>query len=235
MKILFLILTLLSLRVSAADQVKTPKNELHYGLIISKGHHNEDFDVLISRKQDRLYSFKYCRSHDDKDQPTKVLEIRRKFLLGELEDSKQINQLVESLFASQDCKSIGADTYATFDTSKIWNCGRHTEFDGTESGFYMGMGVSAIASVIGGIFWLDRGSKANSIREVIFLSVLTGLATMEFGYIPHREKYFDNFSSVSFCQDGEKNLRLVESISDFKKSFQTGLRHAIKIGAFSEL
>ncbi len=255
MKVLFFILTVMSLRVSAADQV-APAKDAQYAIVMSKGHRAADLDVLISSHQGLLYSFKYCRAHDAKGQPTNISEIRRNFLLGGLNNKEKINQLIESLFESSDCESIGANAYATFDTSEIWQCGKHTEFDGSFPVFNIGIGISGVASFFGGYHLSDqiRGARyshntesflrfltsnkfphAQAAREITYLSVLVGLAYTNFIYVPAKENYLNDFSSLSFCQGGEKNLRLVESMSDFKKSFQTGLKHALKAGAFSEL
>ncbi len=254
MKTLFFILTLLSLRVSAADQV-TPASDVHYGFILSKGYHAEDFDVLISRHQDRIYSFKYCRARDAKGQPTKILEIRRKYLLGQLDNKEKVNQLVENLFASQDCESIGFNAYATFDSKEIWSC-RDSSLNDYREALGWGIGISGIFSIGGGIGLVDKTltglrihntesflhfltskkfPRGSGAREVAYLSVLTGLSYLEFKYIPGKQAAQYDLSSLSFCQDDRENLQLVESMSDFKKSFHQGLDQAVKTGAFSGL
>ena len=124
MKILIFILAFLSLKVSAADDVKniSASQDRSYGIVLSKGKQANDFDVLISRKIGRLYSFKYCSAHDAKGQPTKIFSLRKKFMMGELEDTKNLKLLIEDLFSSQECGSMGHDTYAVLDKEEVWDC-----------------------------------------------------------------------------------------------------------------
>ncbi len=269
MKILIFVLALVSLRVSAAEQspaVETgartsestlaQSQERRYAIILSKGSGPADFDVFISRNVDHVYTFKYCRAHDLNGKPTKISEIRLKYLMGKLNDSQEAFQYLEETFLSADCAPVEAGTYAYFNDIDLPRCDAIGESAGWS---YVGSGLAGVGGLFAtfktneGIRYARSSNNTESFTHLLFssrfphirgvLSVVFLGASAGFAYLgikgrPDQDAANTSFSVASFCTIHNKfqtSLRVETSMSEFIKSFKTGLGFAIEDKIFSRL
>ncbi len=251
MRFLFFILTLLSVKISFAEQIASVSLDRHFGIVISKGNRAEDLDIFISRQQDHLYSFKYCRAGGANNQSAKILEIRRQFQNADLANREKLNQLIEGLFVSEDCEAVGVN-YVSFDSKEFESCHESIDFNGPKFAT-LGLGVVSVGGALA--LLMENLSSHQSIYAKKFFRFLTsqkfspsvrataiaavsasaGLAYVYFKKTLDKEKNLKELTQFSFCQNGENSFRIVESMSDFKKSFLAGLNLAVESGAFTKL
>ncbi len=272
MKALLLILSIVSLKVSAGEPVKSQAadqaslnqsssvettiakadNKI-YGLVLSTHKGPADYDVFVSRRVNDIYSFKYCRVYNSKAQPTKVADIRLKYLMGQLiNDDTQ--KFLEKLFLSEDCQSIGATAYAAVANGDLPSCGPDQSGNGAYEAGSVGSGV--VGALAGYVFLYDiKHARAGSNTEsffrfvfskkisygygaasVAFLGASAGLGYMAFKVLPEKYEGTGRLAVVSYCLgQGSSTVIIEDSMESFLKFFKTGLNYAVKTGAFSAI
>jgi hypothetical protein len=234
-----------------------PVSPYDYALTMSLGDQPSDKDILITRKEGNVYSFKYCRAYDKKGALTPVAEIRRGyFLTPEKFSHASVNYTVlEPLFKSPYCELIGAPAYGLTQTPSTDQDGRSDTGGGT---FILGVGTI----ISSGISLFSLATLHDQIKEIRRSSnTLTGWALFRSGKYPHGalgsfigfmgaaagaayfgyQNHLDNVSrdavvNSTYARFLTGSAVLVQdSMADFKRDFEIGLKTALKDKVFIEL
>lgn len=233
-----------------------PVSPYDYALTMSLGDQPSDKDILITRKEGNVYSFKYCRAHDKKGALTPVAEIRRGyFLTPEKFSQASVNYAVlEPLFKSPYCELIGGAAYGLTQTPDV-EAGRSNTGSGTfvlTAGTVISSGFSLFSLNI-------LHEQINRIRQSS--NTLTGWALFRSGQYPHGalscfigfmgaaagaayfgyQNHLDNVGrdavvDATYARFLTGSAVLVQdSMTNFKRDFEIGLKTALQDKVFIEL
>lgn len=221
-----------------------------YAMVMSVGEKAHDKDILLIRKQGKLYSFKYCRAFTPKGAVPELAQIRRDYFLNQrkYQDVQQNGEVLGPLFKSSLCGIVGAPTYAMTRDADL-DRDFSSDTGGGTVAFSVGGAVLLTASTINTVNVLvriaqDRADKnTETALRYIFSSafphgsvaITIGLlgAAAGAGYLAyqnhHENNAIDAMINGSYARFVSPNTVLVaDSMDEFMQNFGKGLNVLLK-------
>jgi hypothetical protein len=176
-----------------------------YNVTLSEGPNPEDFDIMITRRVGKVYSFKYCKAYNADGSPTEVFSIRRlRFETPNiLSDAKTSSVILSQFFDSPNCDFFTrSKVYAV---REQYDVGQKTSNTGTDTAWTtIGTGIAGIASV---------GVSANILSEIRELKRQNNTLSLRKLFFSSRYPWFQTAFVIAAVGAGVKGAFLVPKLS----------------------
>jgi hypothetical protein len=226
-----------------------------YAMVMSSGGKAHDKDLLLIRKQGKLYSFKYCRAFTPKGAVPELAQIRKDYFLNssKYQDVRQNREILGLLFKSSLCETVGAPAYAMTGDAHLDERNFESDTGGATAAYSVGGAVLLAFSWINIPNLLseiaqDRANKNTETTMRYFFSssfphgttaLTIGLigAAAGAGYLAYQNHLENNTIDAmingSYARFVSPNTVLVaDSMDEFMQNFVKGLGALLKNKVF---